>query len=217
MSVYNRSRRSLQEACRDTRRWNARALHGMNRLVNARSNTRSAWRAGALAVVVLAALAAVAGGGCGHDIGDECKSSVDCDPNGTRSCDLSQPGGYCTVQGCDETACPSGSTCVRVFPKSELLPQIHCDPACEDLDCPTGRTNVCTADEVCLNSNICAKQSYEQRYCAKTCDPNGNQCRGGYVCRYSADPSQNTTPLASDPTATTYFCAPQPPTQPTAP
>ena len=32
--------------------------------------------------------------GCGHDIGDECQTSIDCDPNGTRSCDLSQPGGY---------------------------------------------------------------------------------------------------------------------------
>ena len=47
-------------------------------------------------------LAMLLASACGRDIGDECQTSVDCDPNGTRACDLSQPGGYCTVLGCDE-------------------------------------------------------------------------------------------------------------------
>ena len=63
---------------------------------------------------------ALGGGACSHDIGDGCQTSVDCDPSGTRSCDLSQPGGYCTINGCDETTCPSGATCVRYFPEALL-------------------------------------------------------------------------------------------------
>ena len=34
-------------------------------------------------------------------MGDSCQTSTDCDPNGNRVCDLSQPGGYCTILGCD--------------------------------------------------------------------------------------------------------------------
>jgi hypothetical protein len=205
MSVYNRSRRVLQEVCRDTRRWNPRALHGMKRPVQRMTNAFGRSGGAALAVVAFAALAALAAGGCGHDIGDECKSSVDCDPNGTRSCDLSQPGGYCTVQGCDETSCPSGSACVRIFPMASFLPKM-CHHLLEDLD---GKTNDCLADEVCLDNDHCARQSFEQRYCAKTCDPSGNMCRGGYMCRFTGD--LGSMPLSSDPTQTTYFCAPAPP------
>jgi hypothetical protein len=83
---------------------------------------------------MIAAMLAV-GAGCGHKVGDSCKSSVDCDPNGTRSCDLSQPGGYCTIVGCDETSCPSEAACIRTFPPEEYLSPIPCDPECEDLDC----------------------------------------------------------------------------------
>ena len=39
---------------------------------------------------------------CGKEIGDSCSTNVDCAQDGTRDCDLSQPGGYCTVNGCDE-------------------------------------------------------------------------------------------------------------------
>src|SRR5688500_15276315 len=45
--------------------------------------------------------------GCGRKIGDECKDLLDCNTeDNTRSCDLSQPGGYCTIDGCDESSCP---------------------------------------------------------------------------------------------------------------
>ena len=93
------------------------------------------------AVLVGVALLALGAGACSHDIGDSCQTSVDCDPSGTRACDLSQPGGYCTINGCDETTCPSGATCVRYFPVALLMmttdpPAVHCDPACEDIDCP---------------------------------------------------------------------------------
>jgi hypothetical protein len=224
-------------------------------------------------LVVVAAL----GGGCSHEIGDSCKSSVDCDPNGTRSCDLSQPGGYCTVAGCDAVAapCPSGSTCIRSFPEGFLalaanittdgLPCIaasnttacpadshcasfgycvrtcdattacpsgqlcssmgycaQCDPALEDIPTATGTQNNCLADETCLDTGLCAKQSYEQRECAKSCSSNGD-CRSGYDCRKTG--TLGSMVLATDPNAKTAFCAPhvetvlvsQPPAPATAP
>jgi hypothetical protein len=226
----------------------------MKRPVNRISN--------ALAALVL--VAAALGGACGHDIGDACKSSVDCDPNGTRSCDLSQPGGYCTVVGCDATAapCPDGSTCIRTFPEVLLAanaaaaglamtcdptaamsgcpagmvcasagfcakacdpagdpaqcpnPQVcpavgycaQCDPAREDIPTAGSMTqNNCLADEICLDSGLCAKQSYEQRQCAKSCSSNSD-CRGGYDCRKAG--LLGSMVLAKNPLATTAFCAP---------
>ncbi len=195
MFLRYRRRRSLQEACREDGRWNAAPVHGMKLPVNRISS--------ALAALVLAAV--VFASGCGHDIGDDCKSSVDCDPSGTRSCDLSQPGGYCTVVGCDETSCPSGSTCIRTFPEQYLTKP--CDPACEDLDCaaPKMRTNDCLADEICLDAGMCVKQSSEQRECAKSCSSNGD-CRGGYECRKAG--TEGSMVLATNPLATTSFCAP---------
>jgi hypothetical protein len=177
---------------RARRRWNTAAVHGMNTPVN-RTVRAFLW----LALVVA---------GCSHDIGDNCMTSVDCDPTGTRSCDLSQPGGYCTIAGCDETSCPSGSTCVRTFPPLAYLTKM-CNPQCEDLDCapPMKRTDDCLADEICLDAGYCVKQSYEQRYCAKVCSSNGD-CRGGYECRKTGE--KGSMALATNPLATTSFCAP---------
>jgi hypothetical protein len=87
---------------------------------------------GLLIAAVLAA--AVSGAACKRQIGDDCKTATDCDPNGTKACDLSQPGGYCTVMGCDETTCPSEATCIRYFPTAFLT--TPCNPSCEDVTNP---------------------------------------------------------------------------------
>src|SRR5437773_953709 len=88
---------------------------------------------------------------CGKKIGDECQTSVDCSPNGDRSCDRSQPGGYCTIDGCDQRSCPEDSVCVRFFPGKFLT--MACVAATEDLP---GGTNDCSADEICLDEGRCA-------------------------------------------------------------
>jgi hypothetical protein len=167
-------------------------------------------------------------GSCGHDIGDSCKTAADCDPNGTRTCDLSQPGGYCTMAGCDEKSCPSGAVCIRYFPENLLGQAKPCTVQCEDVGavdaaiCPNGATDDCTADELCLNSGLCAKRSYETRSCAYTCGGDGD-CRGGYQCWPVAStgiPSMMTTPatqsqgmmlLGQSPTAIAKVCAPKAP------
>ena len=51
--------------------------------------------------------------GCSPEIGDKCSISTDCSVNGDRICDTAQPGGYCTVQGCDPDSCPNGALCVE--------------------------------------------------------------------------------------------------------
>ncbi|MEZ4324524.1 MAG: hypothetical protein R3B40_04845 [Polyangiales bacterium] len=70
----------------------------------------------ALGVVPAAVVGMVAGlwlAGCSPEIGDKCSISTDCSFNGDRICDTAQPGGYCTVQGCDPDSCPNGAVCVE--------------------------------------------------------------------------------------------------------
>jgi hypothetical protein len=186
----------------------------------------------------VALLAALAGAGCGKQIGDNCQTASDCNPNGGRICDLSQPGGYCTVLGCDETTCPSEATCIRYFPSAFLTKP--CNPYCEDRQgltaipdggttdagsavpppcpakfpptpgstspvCPSGPTNDCTADEICLDSGLCAPRSTEIRYCAKVCSSN-DDCRSGYVCRPTG--TAGSFELSSVSCRQTAFCSP---------
>jgi hypothetical protein len=206
----------LQKPCRrrDARLWHARLIHGRKRPVKQ------------LTVVALSLLLSVlAVASCGKDIGDECLTSADCDPNGSRSCDLSQPGGYCTVLGCDQSSCPSGSFCIRYFPTQYL--STVCDPQCEDLPacatgpcaeqdpqmclpacpatCPQGARNDCAIDEVCLDAEVCARRSLEQRTCVKGCGSNGD-CRGGYECRLAG--TEGSMLLSANPAETVHFCAP---------
>ena len=81
--------------------------------------------AAARAALLLAVVVA-AGAGCRRQIGDECTTAAECNPNGTRSCDATQPGGYCTIQGCDENSCPEEAACIRYFPAQFLTHA--CDP-----------------------------------------------------------------------------------------
>ena len=122
---------------------------------------------------VLALLAA----GCGKQIGDACIIATDCDPNGTRQCDVSAHEGYCTIRGCDYDTCPDSSVCVRFF--TGQFDNRPCDHTTEDLD---GGTNDCSPDELCDLNDHCATRSSEVRYCMATCQVAGD-CRDQYECR----------------------------------
>ncbi len=143
-------------------------------------------------LAVAAGLAA--GAGCSRQIGDECTVPADCNPNGSRACDVSQPGGYCTVNGCDETTCPEESTCVRQFPATFLTEP--CDPT---------QPSTCDSDELCLDSGVCARRDTEKRYCAFVCETNGD-CREGYECRQTG--RKGSMVLSATVGASTAFCAP---------
>jgi hypothetical protein len=164
-----------------------------------------------LVLALLSAMAAAVSG-CGKDIGDSCMTGADCDPNGTRVCDLSQPGGYCTVLGCDQSSCPSGSVCIRYFPTQFLTQTCQTDSDC----CPQATAadggasaSACTGDELCLPGlGLCSRRTLEQRACAKGCGSNSD-CRGGYDCRMTG--INGALLLSTDPNATAKFCAPSGP------
>ena len=52
---------------------------------------------------------------CGRGIGDACETSLRCSASATRLCDMTQPGGYCTLAGCQPGGCPSESVCVTFW------------------------------------------------------------------------------------------------------
>jgi hypothetical protein len=183
------------------------------------------------AFFVLFALLAPA---CGKEIGDSCSTNVDCIQDGTRDCDLSQPGGYCTVNGCDEKSCPSEAVCIRIFPYEVSFSR----PACQlDSDCGAGaglckhpddtcgctQDSDCTADGLCIPdvpNGYCVPRTSERRYCEKSCGNDGD-CRGGYVCRQAGIEVKDWTPASStygsiamvanaSSSTVVKFCAPSP-------
>lgn len=123
--------------------------------------------------LIVIALAALGLAGCSKEIGDSCVLATDCDPNGARTCDLSQQGGYCTVVGCDYDTCPQEAVCVRFFQGTFDM------PAC-------GSASDCTPDEFCTVAGKCALLSTETRYCMRKCNKDSD-CRGGYECRTLQD------------------------------
>jgi hypothetical protein len=116
----------------------------------------------ALAVLSLAAA-------CGSKIGDSCSVASDCAADGTRLCDQTSPGGYCTIPGCDVDTCPEDSECVQFYSVINLSKT--CASEAE-----------CTIDEVCTVGGLCAPRSSEVRFCMATCGGHGD-CRTGYECR----------------------------------
>ncbi len=75
--------------------------------------------------------------GCGAKIGDSCGSSTDCGSG--RTCDLTQPGGYCTIGDCDPDKCPSDeAVCVRFDDGSSWC------------------MKPCSSDSDCRSSYVCA-------------------------------------------------------------
>jgi len=148
---------------------------------------------------------------CGKKIGDGCGTNIDCASDGTRICDLSQPGGYCTEDGCDDSSCPSGSICVRFF--AQKFPTGYCP------NTAPGTIGECQADELCVvcgpssaepEQSCCVPSASERRYCANKCGSDGD-CRGGYVCRTSN--TLGSLALLPDPNdgAIARFCAPAEP------
>ena len=93
--------------------------------------------------------------GCKPKVGDDCRISTDCSAAGDRLCDITEPGGYCTVFNCEPGTCPEDeSLCVEFG--SERSPVA----ACQDPQSPS---------------------PYARSFCMATCDANSD-CRSGYSC-----------------------------------
>ncbi len=86
--------------------------------------------------------------GCAPRIGDGCYSQTNCSINGDRVCDITQPGGYCTVFDCSPDTCPDDSVCVRFEPDTARLSRNVCMRRCgSDGDCRTGSGYHCVGNE----------------------------------------------------------------------
>ena len=164
------------------------------------ANTRPVLRSALFATLLVALVS-----GCGSQIGDSCTTNVDCAQDGTRDCDLSAPGGYCTMEGCDEQFCPSEAVCIRVFPY-------------EAPGAPCSTDAICDGDSLCLPDGFCVPRASERRFCERTCGNNGD-CRSGYVCRQAGiegqttkTPTYGTIALVANANQSTVvkFCAPNP-------
>jgi len=141
--------------------------------------------------VAFLALLAFLGLACGKEIGDPCSTNTDCASDSTRDCDLSQPGGYCTINGCDEKSCPGEAVCIRVFPYEAARSACTQDSDCVSADlgkcqsdgfCGCGQDADCTSAGLCLPDGVCVPRASERRYCERGCGSNGD-CRGGYLCK----------------------------------
>lgn len=112
----------------------------------------------------------VAAAGCAPEIGDSCETSVDCSVNGDRICDIAQPGGYCTVVGCETDTCPDEAVCVEFRSEPERLASAWCMAGCEeDGDCRDGYLCTLAADIEDSDGNVIAMvldDNDNARFCA---------------------------------------------------
>jgi hypothetical protein len=83
-------------------------------------------------LLAFAFAAAVLAAGCAPVIGDGCGSATNCSVNGDRQCDLTQPGGACTVFDCQADQCPDNAVCVRFNPDDPRHAVVACMRACND-------------------------------------------------------------------------------------
>ena len=87
-------------------------------------------------LVLFAILAATVVAGCKPRIGDACHTATDCAFNGSRFCDLSLSGGYCTIKNCDPDSCPDKGVCVEWQYDPPRTAQTYCMESCtSDRDC----------------------------------------------------------------------------------
>jgi hypothetical protein len=99
----------------------------------------------ALGCVALVAL----GSACSPEIGDDCATALDCSASGTRLCDMTQRGGYCTIDGCEENTCPEEAVCVQFGRRLEdhsveRLARTFCMLKCDSSgDCRTDQEYAC--------------------------------------------------------------------------
>ena len=73
---------------------------------------------------------------CKPQIGDSCRTSLDCSSTATRLCDRTQPQGYCTIPSCEQGSCPAGSVCVLFRSTEPRLSASYCMYGCDNAtDC----------------------------------------------------------------------------------
>lgn len=125
-------------------------------MVPVRHTVRS-WISSRRGVAVLSVLL----GGCAPAIGDSCDTSADCSQGGERLCDITQPGGYCTVFNCEPGSCPDDSVCIAFAVEESTVPE-------------------------CADPNRLSR--FNRSFCMAQCSSNSD-CRSGYACIDMSQPN----------------------------
>jgi hypothetical protein len=118
-------------------------------------------------LLAFAALGLVA---CAPQVGNSCDTALDCSAQGSRLCDRTQPGGYCTIRGCESGTCPDEAVCVKFRPGDERLSLTYCMRKCDgDGDCRRGDGYRCTSaarfgEAMSMDAVILGPES--QRFCS---------------------------------------------------
>ncbi len=117
--------------------------------------------------LLVAALLAAFAFGCTPKIGDECTTSTNCSASGDRLCDITEPGGYCTVFNCEPGSCPDDSVCINFGTQLSAV-------------------NQCSLSQ--------GNSPYQRSFCMAPCSNDGD-CRGGYGClNLSGTPNSDGSP-----------------------
>lgn len=120
-----------------------------------------------LALTIAAVLLAAGSAACSPHIGDNCNNSSDCSANGGRVCDIAQPGGYCTVLGCQADTCPDGAVCVEFRPEPDRLAETWCMAHCSSSgDCRDAYACMHAAELGTNVARIVDKEGESVRFCA---------------------------------------------------
>jgi hypothetical protein len=137
------------------------------------------------ALGVLCALLSVSAA-CGRGIGDACETSLRCSAGGTRLCDMTQHGGYCTLAACQPGNCPSDAVCVTFWQNTapntaettdadrNRLSTNYCMRKCDERsDCRDDEGYDCLkADEFGLDGEAAVEGGgSDQRFCAIPAEP----------------------------------------------
>jgi hypothetical protein len=91
--------------------------------------------------------------GCQAKIGDSCTLGTDCSQTGSRTCDTSLPGGYCTIFNCEPDSCPDGAACVAFVIAPSTLAE--CISAEENREIRSFCLKRCSSDGDCRNEYEC--------------------------------------------------------------
>ncbi len=123
--------------------------------------------------------------GCTPHIGDDCTVSTNCSASGDRLCDITEPGGYCTIFNCEPDSCPDNAICVNFGTQLSSVGQ-----------CAVSQGN----------------SPYQRSFCMAACGSDGD-CRAGYSCldlsgkpNPDGSPSNTIGAVAADYTRSSKVC-----------
>jgi hypothetical protein len=117
---------------------------------------------------------------CGRGIGDACETSLRCSASATRLCDMTQPGGYCTLGGCQPGGCPSESVCVTFWQNTPQAPfdrnrlsTTYCMRKCDERsDCRDDEGYDClNGKEFGYGGEATVEGNANQKFCAQKAVP----------------------------------------------